>query len=547
MVDVRGSMGVTHPLNLTPPALPPRSRLYCLEPIGLDTAHVESLTGYIARLAAEHCVSAACLFGYELAPLIDSPYWKQKLSVMDNSALLGYGFSGQTPTLNGTGKAAAEWIKALETATRRPEIGRLTLFMWGEVLSTLGLLRRKRAWCPNCYEDRRARGQIAYEPLIWAIKPVTACIFHRRRLQTKCQHCHRQSFPLASKSCPGFCSLCRKWLGLPPTLPVTGDDVLSDAEWEWQVSVASNVGGLLSASPDLTDRPSKENVLHSLEICIERAFGGRASILSSQVRVPAQTISNWRAGVIPRLDALLRICFHSGVPLLSFLTRTIPSSAFPECPPDVANVATQPEVNKVRRTQRKLDLKSAKRQLRRALTKESPPSLMETAKRMGRRHTILRYHFPDLCDAIVERHSAYQKRCRSERYGSARLALEAALSDEARPSPADIARVIGWNLWNLLQVHPDLCRNLSDRHAEGRVERWLEVGRTLETMLNEWPPPPMREITERTRYSENSLYKHYPALCTSLAARYREYRKMKRRTHADETLGANDGRASKDA
>lgn len=39
------------------PAIPPRSRLYRLEPVGIGTPYVESLTSYIARLAAEHCVT----------------------------------------------------------------------------------------------------------------------------------------------------------------------------------------------------------------------------------------------------------------------------------------------------------------------------------------------------------------------------------------------------------------------------------------------------------------------------------------------------------
>jgi len=43
-----------------------RSRLYCLEPIGIGTAVVESLSGYAERLAEAHAVSAGNLIGREL-------------------------------------------------------------------------------------------------------------------------------------------------------------------------------------------------------------------------------------------------------------------------------------------------------------------------------------------------------------------------------------------------------------------------------------------------------------------------------------------------
>ena len=50
---------------------PPRSRLYSLEPIGVGTAMVESLTGYVARLAEAHSVSAGDLVGRVLSELAD--------------------------------------------------------------------------------------------------------------------------------------------------------------------------------------------------------------------------------------------------------------------------------------------------------------------------------------------------------------------------------------------------------------------------------------------------------------------------------------------
>src|SRR5438046_7692235 len=56
-----------------PPVLPPRSRLYTLKPVGIGTPFVESLSGYIARLADAHAVSVGDLVGRELSPSASEP------------------------------------------------------------------------------------------------------------------------------------------------------------------------------------------------------------------------------------------------------------------------------------------------------------------------------------------------------------------------------------------------------------------------------------------------------------------------------------------
>src|SRR5512133_3794891 len=52
--------------DLAVPSLTARSRLYSLAPIGIGTSFVESLSGYVERLAEAHAVSAGSLIGREL-------------------------------------------------------------------------------------------------------------------------------------------------------------------------------------------------------------------------------------------------------------------------------------------------------------------------------------------------------------------------------------------------------------------------------------------------------------------------------------------------
>ena len=54
-------------------APPPRSRLYHLEPIGIGTPEVESLSSYLNRLAQAHCVTVNTLIAHELLPHVGQP------------------------------------------------------------------------------------------------------------------------------------------------------------------------------------------------------------------------------------------------------------------------------------------------------------------------------------------------------------------------------------------------------------------------------------------------------------------------------------------
>jgi len=58
-------------MNPRLPPMAPRTRLYHLEPIGVGTPVVESLTGYVMRLAEAHCVSTSALVTGEVLPAMN--------------------------------------------------------------------------------------------------------------------------------------------------------------------------------------------------------------------------------------------------------------------------------------------------------------------------------------------------------------------------------------------------------------------------------------------------------------------------------------------
>jgi hypothetical protein len=56
--------------DLGRPAIPSRSRLYSLEPVGIGTPETESLTSYVSRLAEAHSVRVHDLVVHEVLPFL---------------------------------------------------------------------------------------------------------------------------------------------------------------------------------------------------------------------------------------------------------------------------------------------------------------------------------------------------------------------------------------------------------------------------------------------------------------------------------------------
>jgi len=149
--------------------MPPRSRVYSLEPIGIGTPQTESLTSYISRLAAAHSVRVRDLVVDELLAHIRRPH----IPDTSQSELLDSFWRSETRALNSTRSPARRMVHALEKETGRRDLRFLTLLTWSEVVPVHQLQKMSRAWCPGCYQDWRDRGQPIYDPLLWTLAPVT--------------------------------------------------------------------------------------------------------------------------------------------------------------------------------------------------------------------------------------------------------------------------------------------------------------------------------------------------------------------------------------
>ena len=274
-----------------PVARPTHSRLHYLEPVGRATAAVESLTGYISRLAETHGVAIRTLMLQELMPLLG----RERLTRSVNGNLSSF-WSKDARSLNGTGHLAQDMVAALQALTLRQDLGGLTLLAWETVLPTRGLLRRNRVWCPVCYESGWRSGQVIYEPLLWSLEVVTVCPIHQVYLQSTCPSpdCQRTQPILGPHAQPGHCAHCLRWLGRAPQDLPAATSVVPEEERAWQAWVAQEAGTLLAAPPDLPAERILQNICDAVKRGVDLVTQGNANAFARWLQVSPSAISCWR-------------------------------------------------------------------------------------------------------------------------------------------------------------------------------------------------------------------------------------------------------------
>jgi len=377
-------------------AIPYRSRLYQLKPIGIGTPSVESLTGYISRLAEAHCVNPGVLMEKELAALVNKKYGSANLHKI-------YKY---TTALNGSGVMAQDLVQALETLTLRDNLCFLTLLTWCKLFPSRNLLRPVRAWCPICYQEWYEKKQLIYEPLLWSLDVVEICPYHNYQLILKCPHCHQKNTTLAWRSQPGYCSKCGKWLGQVLSQESANRNTLKKNELEQKIWIAKTIGELIAGTPHLNDSLSSNTIALNLSKWVEQIAEGNIAEFARQINIPRNTVWLWCKGKnSPSLKALTNICYFLGVSILSFLTEEPNNLCISK------KLLTTEVKSKSRKKSKPFNSEKVKSDLEALLTNDESPvlSMEEVARRLGiDRRTIYKY-FPDLCRAISARYISYQK------------------------------------------------------------------------------------------------------------------------------------------
>lgn len=176
------------------------SQLFNIEPVGIDTAYVESLPSYIKRLAEAHSLLPGDLLKNEILPEV-SKYWNWNTAL--NSCT-------KTPL---SMHFINEAISLLEFKTSNLNIKNTSLTILDGTIMDRMVFRKYAAWCPICYEESKHFNGTIYEPLIWSFEYVTTCLKHKVNLHFTCPNCNHHLSRYDSKARVGYCYICNAWLG----------------------------------------------------------------------------------------------------------------------------------------------------------------------------------------------------------------------------------------------------------------------------------------------------------------------------------------------
>jgi transcriptional regulator with XRE-family HTH domain len=355
--------------DLTMPMVPPRSRLYNLDPAGFGTSMVECLTSYFSRLAEAHCLSPGVLVQHELMP--HGAGARNMFSFKTNGRARCF-----TSCINGKDSVAGNFASVLGNLTRRGDLKYLTMIPWKPLLPSKFLMRNVAAWCPDCLIAWKQSGKTVYVPLLWTLEVVKFCPYHRRPLCLTCPHCKLAQGPLGQRSRVGFCARCRRSLAVD-----SGKDdskrysALRQETPEWEMWVANQVAQMIEAGFHNPPLLTREQLSELIRIASDLVG---LTKLAQILGVSATAVYEWQIrGVQPTFVLYLRLARVLNVPLAEFLTGVAKPARIHSLRlirlPQWRNVWIQPPSA--------FNNRDAARHMNATLTEVPPPSLMAFAKR----------------------------------------------------------------------------------------------------------------------------------------------------------------------
>jgi hypothetical protein len=381
--------------DMTAPVVPPRSRLFHINPAGFGTPLVECLTSYYSRVAKAHSVSPGALQNYEVPK-----YGVRRRNIFH------YGLKPRvrsfTASINGTGAVAADYVSSIGRLTAREDLQYLTMIPWKSLFPAPMLMRGVAAWCPVCLTDWEKAGSTVYVPLLWTLEAVKFCPCHRHPLRLTCPHCSLPQPLLGQRSWVGLCTHCKGWLGSD-----SGTDdpdrysALHPETPEWEVWAASQIADLIEAGFHTPPLVTREQFAELVRI------GSELEGLSSFARilgVSSTSVCEWRRGVKhPILPAYLRLARTFNVTLADLLTGKVSMAGL-----QALNFEGVPRWHNLwARRHTRFNRAKAARQMDEALREVPAPSLNTLEKRTGYHKSTLLKHFPDQCTAVKQRFRAF--------------------------------------------------------------------------------------------------------------------------------------------
>ena len=282
--------------------------LYGRKPLGAGTPLVESLSGFLGRLALARDLLPSVICNELVRPLVPE-------GIRGDSYWLG-GLSGQNGLVwDDCCDFTEALVGALTELTAFDDLALHTFLPWRPVLSSergYVLRRRHRRWCASCLGGWRADGVEPWEPLIWRVELARRCPVHRTPFSEVCPACgSSQGFPPGWVSCD-TCRNCGHKLEVGDPLYTSGIGLLTRQEdwWEWRVSWL--VGRMLSAQEEMAAFASPRGFLTLLDRVRHRRGLRSIRSLSVHLGVDYTRLQRWLKNEPWRFESFLRVCSEVG-------------------------------------------------------------------------------------------------------------------------------------------------------------------------------------------------------------------------------------------
>ena len=502
------------------------SRLYHLEPLGVGTEQVESLTSYITRLAKAYCVTTDILVSKVILPCLGK---EEIISSAERSQWI-YSFMDRGSCINGFSPLAAQCVQSLEILTSTMNLRYLTMLPWQEVISNQGMIRLRVAWCPRCYKEQRQASQPIYDQLLWVLSDVYSCPRHEQWLVIACPNCQKAIPALNRVASPGYCPFCHQWLGILPvgkrTQLIGGTrESLHKELWRTQ-----QIGALLAYAPLQPHPPSREQIAIMLRYCADRDFAGSVRKLANMMGYGiSQVIVFSRRKEIPRLKALLDFCNSLNISLLDFLTSN-PASKVPS-PEELLD-----QLLPISRAPRDILTEREKTHLRKQLDSLliirgiALPSLEKIAARLGVGVKALRKYCPDQYQALTGSSKRWDS---DEMKLYVRQTLQGALDGEEIFSLNGIQELLGCARSILYRSAPDLCDAISARYQEQFPRALIEL-HLQEALTHTRPVPTLNALVQQKGWNPAYVRYSFPELCREISSQHKAWQRETRQKRREE-------------
>jgi hypothetical protein len=505
--------------------IPVRSMLYQLAPFGMGTRLVEGLSGYLNRLATAHALSTLDLVQLDLFPLdvSDAEDRNERRAIFCRSGYL----------MDGSELHTRSWVDAIERATMQVGLKALTLEPYTMIFNN-SWLRRKRAWCVQCLDSWKEKGQEPYEPLIWSTRVCHACPDHRIRLEDTCRQCGGSWRPLSGRSKCGWCAWCQCWLGGSPRKQETsGVD-------PFELWCSYQVGDLVLKMNSVPEHLDRDTVSHAMKTYLESGIYKNIETMAHFTGCTRSAIGWWTEGKIrPRVESFFRLCYelNNPVPILLF-PRAHSSQSAQEAfhwrdehdqPRPIQSSRLRPGRPKgapsstVFQAKDPSPLKSL--YLKRALVLAAatspciPPG--ELAKQLGYSSAReIQRKYPVHYAALNQRYKIQLQAIQ----GQIRRRLLDAMSESPPPTLASIAKEFKKSSSTPIRtLEPILCEQLLAKREKRKSEKLKENGRLIEAAIRAGVKIPFHKFCRKSKLCPESISTYLPEHKRWYELQYRDF------------------------